>query len=510
MSDAATAYDEVDYPGHPFMGTHPDHLAVLGFLFGMNPAPLRSCRVLELGGGEGANLIPMAFSAPDSTFVGIDLSAESVRRGNAFIDKMGLSNIELRAYNIMDVTPDFGTFDYIIAHGVYSWVPDFVRAKMLEIYRQNLSPQGIAFVSYNAYPGCFSRDIARHIMRYHVRDESDAQTRVKQARALMEFLAEASAENTIYGFELRNQYDRVKDIEPQVLYHDDLSDVATPFFLYQVAEDAAKHGLQYLCDSSFSMAHFGRLSAKAREHLAAIPEDEAVTREQYTDFVDGRAFRESLLCHAEVKLERKIDPRRVMQFQLATSAATDDDIDPAAPDVVTFKTENGSTLSTDHRLSKAVIRILGRCWPQSKSFSEAVSEALAELGAAGDKIKENIAEETDALAGLIYRAFAAGQFQLRFSPHNVTTVLSERPRSSGLARKQAESSLMVTNLLHRGVSMKDETVRQFLLLVDGTRTVDQLVADLNAIFRRNGNPEVTEQSVLQNLGLLAKLGLLVA
>jgi methyltransferase-like protein len=510
MSQNPTAYDEVDYPGHPFVETHPDHLAVLGSLLGMSPAPLRKCRVLELGCGEGANLIPMAFDAPDSTFVGIDLSAESVRRGNDFIARMGLTNITLRAFNIMDVTPDFGTFDYIIAHGVYSWVPDVVRDKVLAIYRQNLSPQGIAFVSYNCYPGCFSRDVARHIMRYHVRDESDPKTRVRQGVALMQFLAEASSEESIYGFELRNQYNRVKDIDPQVLFHDDLSDVAQPFFLHQVAEAGARHGLQYLCDSAFSMTHLGRLSAKARERLSAIPETEAVTREQYIDFVDGRAFRETLFCHAEVKLERRIDPRRVMQLQLATSAAADRDIDPAAPGVVTFKTENGSTLSTDHRLSKAVITVLGRCWPQAMNFRKAVSAALAELGANGESIKANLVEETEALAGLVYRAFAAGQFQLRFSPDSVTTTLSERPKSSALARRQAEIGLVATNLLHRSVSMKDETVREFLMLVDGTRTVDQLVADLNVIGARRGGPPVTEQGVLQNLGLLAKLGLLVA
>jgi methyltransferase-like protein/predicted O-methyltransferase YrrM len=512
MTEGATAYDEVSYPGHPFVETHPDHLAVLGSLLGMSPAPMHCCRVLELGCGEGANLIPMAFDAPDGKFVGIDLSEQSVRRGNAFIAKMGLSNIALRAFDIMDVGPDFGTFDYIIAHGVYSWVPDVVRDKVLEIYRQNLTPQGIAFASYNCYPGCFSRDIARHIMRYHVRGESGPQERVRQGRALMQFLAEASAEDTIYGFELRNQHNRVKDIDPQVLFHDDLSEVATPFFLYQVAQDAAKHGLQYLCDSAFSMSHLGRLSAKARERLAAIPEAEAVTREQYVDFVDGRAFRESLFCHAKVQLDRPIDPRRVTTLRLATSAVpADGEIDPAAPGVVTFKTENGSTLATDHRLSKAAIVILGACWPQSKSFADLVSAALTTLGTVAGEIKANIDEEADALAGLIFRAFAAGQFHLRFSPENMTTTISGRPKASALARKQAESGLVVTNLLHRGVSMKDETVRQFLLLVDGTRTLDQLVADLNASMVRTGNAAaVSAQDVVQNLGILAKLGLLVS
>lgn len=507
---SATAYDEVSYPGHPFVETHPDHLAVLGSLHGMDPAPPTSCRVLELGCGEGANLIPMAFAAPGSNFVGIDLSAESVRRGNDFIEKMNLSNIMLRAYNIMDITPDFGTFDYIIAHGVYSWVPDFVRAKMLEIYQRNLNPQGIAFVSYNCYPGCFSRDIARHIMRYHVRGETNAKERVRQGRALMQFLAEASTEDAIYGYELRDQYNRVKDIDPQVLFHDDLSDIATPFFLYQVAEDAAGHGLQYLCDALFPMSHLGRLSAKARERLSAIPETEAVTREQYIDFVDGRGFRESLFCLAGAKLERPVDPRRVMRLRLATSAAADAAFEPAQPGVVKFTTENGSTLTTDHRLSKAVIKIVGDSWPQSKRFDDVVNDALTQLGPAGEAVRQNLAEETEALAGLIYRAFAAGQFQLRFSPDNITTVLSPCPKASMLARKQAETDLVVTNLLHRGVSMKDETVRQFLMLVDGTRTVDQLLADLNIITRRGGSAEVTQQGILQNLGLLAKLGLLIS
>jgi hypothetical protein len=202
-----------------------------------------------------------------------------------------------------------------------------------------------------------------------------------------------------------------------------------------------------------------------------------------------------------------------MKLQLATSAVSaDGEIDPAVGGVVTFKTENGSTLATDHRLSKAAIVILGACWPQSKSFSDVVSEALTALGTNGDNIKANIEEEAEALAGLIFRAFAAGQFHLRFSPENMTTTLAERPKASDLARKQAETDLVVTNLLHRGVSMKDETVRQFLLLVDGTRTVDQLVADLNAIMVRSGSggPAVSPDGVLQNLGLLAKLGLLVS
>jgi hypothetical protein len=377
---------------------------------------------------------------------------------------------------------------------------------MLSIFRENLAPHGIAIVSYNCYPGCHSRDIARDIMRYHVRDAVDPRQRAEQARAVMRFLAEASAEDTIYGFDLRNQLDRINGIDDRVLFHDDLSEVATPFYLHQVVEAAARHGLKYLADAVFAMSHLGRLSPKAREHLAALPEDDFVTREQYMDFVEGRSFRHSLFCQQEVELSRHFDPRNIAKFHLATSARhAEGPEDPADAAVVKFKTENGSTLATDHRLSKAMIRVLGARYPQTLGFAEALDLALAELGAAGEAVRANLDEEIAAFGGLAYRAFAAGQFELHWSPPRLTATVGLYPEASLLARRQAETGLVVTSLRHRSVSLKDEAVRRFLMLVDGTRNVDQLVSDLSA----TAADPVTREGVEQNLQLLAKLGLLM-
>jgi SAM-dependent methyltransferase len=508
----ATAYDRISYPGHPFGETHPGHLATLATLLGMAPTPLDACRVLELGCGDGANLIPVAFQWPQSEFVGLDLSEQAVTKGNALIARLGLKNIVLRVCDIMNVSSELGRFDYVIAHGVYSWVPEAVREKMLSILHRNLTAHGIGYISYNCYPGCHSRDIARAMMRYHVRGVTDPQQRVARSRALMSLMAEVSAEDTIYGFELRNQLDRIKDVDDNVLFHDDLSDVATPFYLHEVAEAAARHGLQYLCDAAFSVSRLEQLSARARQALATIPEDDAVAREQYADFMDARAFRASLFCHGDIRLNRSIDPRHVTRCHLATSAQPQGEaFDPAADGVATFKTENGSTLTTDHRLSKAVIEALGRVWPQTIGFHDAVNVALATLGGAAGPIRANLDEEIDALAGLVFRAFCAGQLELHLFPPRLTTTVAQRPEASGLARRQADTDLAVTNLRHRTVAMKDETVRRFLTLVDGTRTLDQLVSDLNAAIEPNGTQGgIRREAVAQNLGLLAKLGLLVA
>ncbi len=134
MSDAThTSYDEVPYEGYPFPQTHPDRLATVARLLGVGAAPAESCRVLELGCTDGGNLIPMAASLPHSSFLGIDLSGRQIAAARKIIQALALENIEVRHLDIADVGDDFGTFDYIICHGVYSWVPAPIQDEVLRI-----------------------------------------------------------------------------------------------------------------------------------------------------------------------------------------------------------------------------------------------------------------------------------------------------------------------------------------------------------------------------------------
>ena len=130
-STAQEDYDRVLYPGAAHTQTHPDHLATLAGLFGMKPAPLDRCRVLEIGCTDGGNLIPMAHGLPDADFTGIDIGTRSLAAGRDCIGALALKNIRLLELDILDVPEDFGAFDYIIAHGIYSWVPAAVREKIL-------------------------------------------------------------------------------------------------------------------------------------------------------------------------------------------------------------------------------------------------------------------------------------------------------------------------------------------------------------------------------------------
>src|SRR5207237_10705778 len=103
--------------------THPGRLATAATFLGMHPPDVAQCRLLEVGCNDGANLIPMAMSLPSAQFVGCDLSSRAVDAGGRMIAELGLSNIALVEEDLSALSPSYGTFDYIVAHGVYSWVP---------------------------------------------------------------------------------------------------------------------------------------------------------------------------------------------------------------------------------------------------------------------------------------------------------------------------------------------------------------------------------------------------
>ena len=137
----------------------------------------------------GGNLLVMAQDHPGSRFIGIDSSSRQIADGWKRIDLLGLKNLQLKQMDILDIEDGLGQFDYIISHGVYSWVPAPVQNRMLEICQRHLAPNGVAYISYNTYPGWHVRGLVRDIMLYRGMQFSDPATRLAQAKSLVEFVA---------------------------------------------------------------------------------------------------------------------------------------------------------------------------------------------------------------------------------------------------------------------------------------------------------------------------------
>jgi methyltransferase-like protein/protein-L-isoaspartate O-methyltransferase len=477
-------YDQIPYQSYPFAQTHPNRLATLATLHGLQPAPVTHCRVLEVGCGDGANLIPMALGLPDSQFIGFDLAAQPVQRGQETIATLGLTNIELRQADLLEFTDE--PFDYIIAHGLYAWVPAVVQDGLLALCQRLLKPHGIAYISYNAYPGCHLRELVREMMLFHLRGTDDPQQRIKQGIALLKFLlsqypSEEKAREDIYGSLLTEQFNLLSHpSRREIVYHDYLSPAYRPVYFFQFAAHAEHHGLQYLTEADYSDTQDVHFPPAVRAALAQFDDEHIVHREQYLDFFKGRAFRQTLLCRADLKLQRAIQPRQLTNFYL--SAKIEEISEPLALTdkvVVTFTGPQGAQLQTDFPLAKAALLVLKEAWPRPLAWAELEAAAVARLTASQNA--SVTAEEIAVLPEILWAAYGSAVVELSLHRPAMQLEVTPRPLASPLARWQAHRGIVITNLLHLGVVLDDELSRQLLPLMDGTRDHVALQAALTEV-----------------------------
>ena len=525
-------YDEVPYPNYAYSYTHPDTLATLATLLSLTPAPVDRCRVLELGCASGSNLIPMAYGLPDSQFVGLDYAGQQIAAGRAASRALALRNITLLPLDLRDIaTHDLGEFDYIIAHGIFSWVPPDAQTALFETCRRNLAPNGVAYISYNTYPGWHMLGAIREMMLYHIREVREPAMRAAQARALLDFLVESipAAGNphgnllAVYGGFLQLEMNRLKTNTDNYLLHDELEDVNDPIYFHQFAERAAQHGLQYLSEVDFSTVLPMNFSPAVSANLFQLARD-VIEMEQYMDFLRNRTFRKTLLVHADLSINRTLRPERLRLMCLASQAqAVSDQPDLASLGVEKFRSADGATLSTDHPVTKVALTRLRAAWPQAIHFTDLLAAARAQLGL--DPSPEKSASDAQVLAANLLKAYtySSNLVELHVYPARFTTEISACPLASPWARWQAEEPGQITNLRHERVEL-DEVARFLLRHLDGTRdraalfnVVAKPLRDGTLVVRQDDQPvedlaqaeAILAEELDTNLQWLAQAALLV-
>jgi len=498
------AYDKVPYPGLPLPQTHPDRLATIAGIFGMSPAAAPNCRVLELGCGDGGNLIPMALTLPGSVFTGIDLAEPAIARGCALIRTLGLENITLRRLDLMRAGPDlgefdYGIFDYIIAHGLYSWVPADVRDGLLSLCRRHLAPQGVAYVSYNASPGFNRRRMFREMMLYRVREIEDPMHRVEQGVQLIGALAGCRPEHLSSSVLFAEELEHLTTCEPWFVYHDDLADTNYAPYFHEFAAHAGLHGLAYLGEADFIEMQDEIYPEPVIHALRRFAGDDVLVKEQYLDFIKGRRFRQTLLCREEVALDRCAQPEQIVDLHLASGARPVSPVPDLREGVFEeFRGPRGAALKTDNAHSKAALCRLGEVWPRSLSFSELQAVAGGEPAL---------------LAEILFQGYRVGLLEAYSNPPRFAASANEKPAASPLARVQAQQGALVTTLRHTTVELEDTVDRCLLVLLDGTKNRDALVDGLRALLRSLDESEagdIKAESLEMRLQRLAKQALLLA
>lgn len=463
------AYERMAYESLPHATSHPRRLALGARLFGLTPPPLETARILELGCAAGGNLLPVAARYPQSECVGIDLAPSQIEAGRAAIAAHGLRNARLEVLSLTDLTPAFGAFDYIVAHGLLSWVPPEVQPHVLRVCKENLSPDGVAFINYNALPGWNGVRSIRDMMLMHTAAIEDPAHKVQEAIKFLELmLAGQTGEDPAWRLTLQQELALLRQSAPWYIFHDHLGTENHAFYLHQFADMADRAGLRYLGDTDLTMMFLGNMAPAIIEALA--PLGDLAKQEQYMDFVRNARFRSSLLCHRERTPQTTVPNDRLLAFGLTSVNL--------APDFDT--TDHDWLAETPRRFGKGFVSTpSGSCALLLTLLHEQgerpiTVQGLVELAAQRIGAQQKAALQAQLLELGIPLAFR-GRIQLHEGATGEAASLAARPEVWRYARKQAEQGRIVTNLRHQSVTL-DDTMRLFAALWDGSRTRAEIPA----------------------------------
>jgi methyltransferase-like protein/SAM-dependent methyltransferase len=440
----------------------PDRLHVVATLFGLSAAPPEKSRVLEIGCAEGVHLAALAVLAPGSRHLGVDLDERAVAKGTETISTLGLDNLSLECTDFRELARRSERYDYVIAHGVYSWVPRQVRDALLSVVRDLLDERGVAYVSFNALPGSHARNMVRDLVLPHVHGLTDSRERIQRAREVAKELLRLPTQPGSAFALLRAELEHFSRASESLVHHDYLAETNESVTVTTFVEHLEEHGLEYIADA-------GTLdcSPLAGHPLASTLDagtEGRLERLAQLDRLEMRRFRQAVVC-------RKGASSRNLDFARASSLWFTSSAEPAArgamqgTEPVRFKCVSGLELETTVPSIKFALYELGRVWPAALRLDDLAQRAAEHLGSTLNP-EELSRLLLDSAASVAVRAFARAPRAARTLP--------SKPAATALARLEATTGSEVTNLHHEPVKIEVAFHRALLALLDGTRSHDAL------------------------------------
>jgi methyltransferase-like protein len=357
----------------------------------------------------------------------------------------------------------------------------------------------------------------RGMMRFHTRNIGDDVERANQSASLVKFLAEITDTNNSYRFALQSELKHYESADIRNLLFDDLGEVNQPFYLHEFVSRARSHGLEYLSEVNFFDMQVTDFPENAQKMLEQI-QDDTVRHQQYIDFIEGRRFHATLLCHSSQKLDRNPSPEKMRNFLFDSKAVREMSSSESDPELVeTFSNERGARVMTNNPLAKAALNYLTAKSAKYVSFAELLRRCRSE-------IESETSEETDAkaLAQILLEIFSTGLISIHTRQPKLTTEISERPIASPIARKSARRMLWIPNLRCEVIRIDSEFTPELLSRLDGTRDRVSLCTEMKLWLGSDAAKEVfdekeraklmseVEWAVDENLRLMASKGFLVS
>lgn len=435
-------YEAIPYVHGPAPHSHPARMAGVARLLGVPAAEPDRCRVLELGCGSGLNLLAMAERLTGSEFVGVDVADTHIVMANRAAAACEIRNARFIRSDLLDLTPEADSYDFVIAHGVYSWVPEKVRDRLLAICAAVLRPNGLAYVSYNTQPGWGVLGGLRQILMDELRRAGGYAEQQAHALRLLSAL-ETSFANVpgAYAAMMRELIAGMRQKPIALVMHDELSEVNDVCTFLEFTAHAGRHGLHFLSEAHFAAMPLEHLPPQARDALATLNLD-ALRAQQMVDLIGNRRLRASLLTRQAVPRVPALETSVVRQCVLSSNLRVDvANVDLAPDRELEVAGLPGVRFRVHEPVLKAFLAVLAAAAPERMHFAEVVEEVRRRLSAAG--LAAEVDEEL--LCHTAVRLFTINQVDLLLAGSGDWL---ERPEPSRLMEFQAQQGWPVITRWH--------------------------------------------------------------
>jgi methyltransferase-like protein len=322
------------------------------------------------------------------------------------------------------------------------------------------------------------RGMIRDMMRYHTAQFATPADRTRQARALLDFMADSVPQDgKPYALLLRQELEALRYQADYYLYHEQLEDVNEPVYFHQFVEMAGHHGLRYLGESRIATMLPGAFGPVVEKAMRLLGNDQVRT-EQYLDFLRNRMFRETLLVPAKVTPQWMITPDRVTRLHVSSGSRPtgEQTVDLKSDEAIQYRTPSGLQLATNRPILKAAMSALVEVWPGTLAFDELLRRSRERLGVAVASPEQG-PDEAQLASGLLDSYMGSDLVEFHGAAVTLARTPGEKPLAPLSTRLGAAEGRAVANRRHEVVRLPD-FARHLLALLDGTRDRAALLEEL--------------------------------
>lgn len=353
MSWADGYVADAEYTSHYFPELAPPHLDMAALSAGVLPPEREGgrFRYCELGCGNGMSTNLLAACFPNAEFVGIDFMPVHIANSRRVAKKAGLRNVDFYELSFADAcAQDLGQFDYIVAHGVYSWISPQNRLEMVEFYRRFLAPGGLIYLSYNSYPGWLSIAPVQKIVNEVARTLKGPSP--QRARASFDVAKQLADKNALV-FQLypaaKQQVDKAPTQAANYLAQEYLNESWNPLYVTDVMRELLPAKLEYVASATLAENDLRYL---VNDDLAAVIREQPTEelRQLIKDMSINARFRRDIYTRGGRRLSG-MDQRQLLAERVVALSKS--------PEALVYLVEYmGRKLSFDSPMSRTVVAAL--------------------------------------------------------------------------------------------------------------------------------------------------------